>query len=69
MAKATSDDTQKVKSVMEVFEQQEINRADEAKAALDARIDALLVTYNAVVTKVPGEHAQAAIFAALVNNS
>ena len=34
--------------------------------ALDAKIDALLVIYNAVVAKVPGEHAQAAIFASVV---
>lgn len=45
----------------------ETSRADEARVSLDMAIDAYLEIYNAVVAKVPGEHAQAAIFAALVS--
>lgn len=46
--------------------EQELTRAEESKQGLDARIDGYLALYNAVVAKVDGEHAQAAIFAAII---
>ncbi len=59
-------DVVEVKSSEEVRAERETARAEEAKQALDAKIDVYVAIYQAVAAKVTSEHMQAAIFAAVV---